>query len=76
MATKPATAPVLIPTTVGFLPTNQSRIAHTKAAVAVARLVTKNALPARPSAASPLPALNPNHPNQSRAAPIATKGIL
>src|ERR1035437_3550673 len=72
IATKPATAPVLTPTTVGLLSINQSIMNHVKAAAAAAICVTIRAFPASPSAASPLPALNPNQPTQSKPAPITT----
>ena len=76
MATKPATAPVQAPTVVHFLLTTQSMAAQVTAAMHVAICVTKNALAARPSAAKPLPALNPNQPSQSNAVPKKTKGML
>jgi len=72
MATNPATAPVLVPTIVGLPSLNQSRIAHVKAAAAAAIWVTIKAFAAKPSAANPLPALNPNQPIHSIAAPITT----
>src|SRR5665647_461839 len=72
IATKPPTAPVLIPTTVGRLSIIQSNSAHVNAAAAAAICVTINALAASPSAASPLPALNPNQPTHSKPAPITT----
>jgi uncharacterized protein (UPF0147 family) len=46
------------------------------AAAAAEVLVTKKAEPAIPSAASALPALNPNQPNHSRAAPRAVSAML
>ena len=52
MATKPATAPVAMPTAVGFLATSHSTTIQVKAAVAVATCVTSKAMPAVPSAAS------------------------
>ena len=45
-------------------------------AVAVAVWVVRKARPAVPSAASALPALNPNQPTQRRAAPITVRGRL
>ena len=66
IATKPATAPVHIPTTEGFPCILQSIIAHVKAAIAEAICVTRKALAAKPSAAKPLPALNPNQPNHNK----------
>ena len=76
MATSPATAPEAAPSTVGL-----PRIVHSvniqpSAAAAAAVLVAMNALAARPFASSALPALNPNQPNHSRAAPITVMGRL
>ena len=71
MATRPATAPVAAPSTVGLRVTIQSMTIHARAAMAVAVFVLMNALTASSFAASALPALNPNHPNQSSAAPIS-----
>ncbi|CCY66268.1 uncharacterized protein BN467_00715 [Prevotella sp. CAG:1124] len=76
MATSPATAPVHAPTVVGFLLHSQSMAIHTTAAVAVAICVTRNALAAIPSAASPLPALKPNHPSQRNDMPMNTNVML
>src|SRR5712691_590993 len=76
MATRPATAPDAAPRTVGL-----PRVAHSvniqpSAAAAVAVFVARKALAARPLASSALPALNPNQPNQSRAAPMTVMGRL
>src|SRR5574344_704616 len=76
MATNPATAPVHTPTVVGFLLSIQSITIHVMAATQVQRWVTRKALASRPSAVSPLPELNPNHPSHNRAAPINTKGTF
>ena len=76
MATSPATAPVQAPTVVGFLFTIQSMSIQVVAAAAVAIWVTRKALAARPSAARPLPALKPNHPNQRNDIPMNTKVML
>lgn len=76
MATNPATAPVQAPTVVGFLFTIQSMSIQVVAAAAVAIWVTRKALAARPSAARPLPALKPNHPNQRNDIPMNTKVML
>src|SRR5581483_3918436 len=70
MATRPATAPEMIPSTLGFLCTAHSANIHASAAVAVATWVTVMAMPARPSAANSEPALNPNQPTHSSAAPV------
>jgi len=69
MATKPATTPEAMPSTVGFLLITHSINIHARAAAAAEVLVTRKAEPAKPSATRALPALNPNQPNQSRAAP-------
>src|SRR5262249_56474672 len=76
MATSPATAPDAAPRTVGL-----PRVAHSvniqpSAAAAAAVLVARNALAASALASSALPALKPNQPNQSRAAPITVIGSL
>src|SRR5512136_2786705 len=76
MATRPATAPLAAPSTVGFpLPSHSANI-HESAAAAVAVLVATKALVASPFAASALPALKPNHPNHRSAAPMRTNGML
>src|SRR5437870_6836303 len=76
MATRPATAPLAAPSTVGFpLPTH-SAVIQESAAAAVAVFVATKALVASAFAASALPALNPNQPNQSSAAPTSTNGML
>src|SRR3954454_11308113 len=72
MATRPATAPAAAPTTLGLPVENQLRPVQKTAAAAVARCVTTKALEARPLAATALPALKPNQPNQRREAPITT----
>ena len=76
MATSPATAPVHAPTVVGFLLHVQSIIIQVTAAVAAATCVTRKALAASPSAPSPLPALNPNHPSQRNDMPMNTNVML
>src|SRR5262249_37573359 len=70
MATRPATAPVTRPSTVGFPLWAHSMKTQARPAEAAAVLVTANATAASPLAPRALPALNPNQPNQSRAAPI------
>src|SRR5580700_11930212 len=70
MATRPATAPDAMPSTLGLpLPTHSANI-QPSAAAAVANCVTSIAMPARPSAAPAEPALNPNQPTHSSEAPI------
>lgn len=72
IATNPATAPVHAPTVVGFLLHIQSIAIQVTAAAAAATCVTRKALAASPSAANPLPALNPNHPSHKNDVPINT----
>ena len=76
MATSPATAPVQVPTVVGFLFTSQSMVSHVIAAAAVAICVTRKALASRASAARPLPALKPNHPSHKNEVPKNTNIML
>src|SRR5438105_12866949 len=71
MATKPATAPDAIPSTDGLPFANHSANIHASAAAAVANWVTNIAMPARPSAATAEPALNPNQPTHSSDAPTS-----
>ncbi len=72
----PATAPVSAPIMLGLVSRlhamNNQAIIATEAAMSV----LTNAIAAIPFAASALPPLNPNHPNQSRPVPRATKAIL
>ena len=76
MATRPATAAVAPPSTVGLPRCSHSMNTQVSTAVAVAVLVVRKASPATPSAASSLPALKPNQPTQSSAAPITVSGRL
>src|SRR5438477_12581521 len=69
MATRPATAPAAAPSTLGCRLWYQLTVIQVSAAMAVAVLVTTNALVARVPAVTALPALKPNQPNQSRLAP-------
>src|SRR5512146_185610 len=75
-AASPATAPVIMPSVVGFLYFIQSSSDHVTPATAPAMWVTANALPARPEAFKALPALKPNQPNHSRPAPNTAYGRL
>lgn len=69
IATKPATAPDAAPT-VDALPVWAHEInIHVTAAMPVAICVATNALVAFVPAQAAEPALKPNHPNHSRAAP-------
>ena len=54
----------------------KKKVISVLAAAAVAIWVTRKAFAAKPSAARPLPALNPNHPNQRNYIPMNTKVIL
>src|ERR1043165_5027501 len=74
IATSPATAPAAAPSTLGRRCTAQLTVIQVSAAIAVAVLVLTNACAARPPDVSADPALNPNQPNQSSAAPSTTIG--
>ena len=73
MATRPATAPVTMPRTLGFPCLIHSITIQVIAAVAVENCVTSMAIPAAPSAATALPALNPNQPTHNIEAPTTVK---
>src|SRR2546426_9730392 len=74
MATRPATAPAAAPITLGCFLCHQLTVIQVRAAMAVAVLVTTNALVASAPAPRALPALKPNQPNQSKAAPSTVMG--
>src|SRR5215470_10102128 len=76
MATRPTTMAVAQPTAVGLPDRIRSRKVHTTSVPAGASIVVTNARPAIGLAASALPALKPNQPNQSRPAPRSTNGTL
>src|SRR5829696_5134779 len=76
MATRPTTAPTQKPTTEGFFPLNTSKNIQDKPAAAAAVFVVKKADTAVAFAPNAEPALNPNHPNQSKPVPIKTYGIF
>src|SRR5438132_10041376 len=76
MATSPATAPDAAPTVVAFPCLIHSGMIQPRTAVAVARCVATNALPASPPEESALPALKPNQPNHRIDAPRTTNGTL
>src|ERR1051326_5254212 len=76
MATNPATQPEIAPSTLGLPLRIHSIKVHPSAAAAAPKCVATNALVARPDAASALPALKPNQPNQSRHAPITLSTML
>src|SRR6185503_14128361 len=75
IATRPTTAPVTIPSTLGLLSIQLNNI-QTTAAAAAAVLVVTRALTANPLAASALPPLKPNHPIHSKPAPSTVNGML
>src|SRR5438552_14231653 len=70
IATSPATAPDIPPSTLGFPLCSHSMTAQERAAAAVAKCVATKADTPRPLAATALPALKPNQPTQSNAAPM------
>src|SRR5512141_66257 len=69
-ATSPATAPEIAPRALGLPLCIHSAADHPTTAAAAAKCVATNALVASPPADSALPALNPNHPTHSSAAPM------
>src|SRR5271168_5269476 len=73
IATRPATAPEAMPSTLGLPLLTHSANIQPSAAAAVANCVTSIAMPARPSAAPADPALNPNQPTHNNEAPIRVK---
>ena len=76
IATNPTTAPMAAPIADGLRPRRQSNTTQVIMAMADAVLVLRKARTAIESAANEEPALNPNQPNQSMAAPNKTKGTL
>src|ERR1700756_4028899 len=76
IATRPATAPEAVPSTVGLPRDIHSDAIQPSAAAAAAVLVVTNAFTATPEASSALPALNPTQPNQRRPAPMTVSGRL
>src|SRR3954469_19457174 len=76
MATKPATAPEMAPSTDGLPLVIHSANVQPSAAAAVAICVTAMAMPARPLAPTAEPALNPNQPTHSRDAPMTASDRL
>src|SRR5438093_5455302 len=75
-ATRPTTMAVAPPTAVGFFPRATSSSVHATSVAAGASIVVVNARAASPLAATALPALKPNHPNQSSPAPSSVNGTL
>ena len=76
MATRPATAPEQMPTTVGLPFSAHSTSIQVKAATAVAIWVTNIAIPACMPAVTAEPALKPNQPTQRREAPMKVSTML
>ena len=76
MATRPAMAPEAAPRVVALPSRTRSTISQAATAVDAATWVLMNAMPAEPPALIAEPALNPNQPNHSRAAPSTTSGML
>src|SRR6516162_5558142 len=70
IATRPATAPEIQPSTEGLPLASHSANIQPSAAAAVAICVTAIAMPARPFEATADPALKPNQPTHSSEAPI------
>src|SRR5262249_27422180 len=70
MATSPATAPEIMPSTDGFLATSHSEHIQPSEAAAVAICVAAAAMPAFGEAVTAEPALKPNQPTQSSEAPM------
>src|SRR5688572_32348464 len=75
-ATRPTTIAVAQPTAVGLPERMMSRNVQTTSVAAGANIVVANARPAIGLAASALPALKPNQPNQSNPEPSSTNGTL
>ena len=76
MATRPTTRPVEAPTRVGFFSLITSSSIQGEHCACRRDAGGHEREPQGPSAASALPALNPNHPNHRIVAPRTTKGIL
>src|ERR1700735_5051402 len=76
IATRPATAPEQMPTTVGLPRCAHSTNIQVRAATAVAIWVTVMAIPATTPAETAEPALKPNQPTQSSEAPMKVRTTL
>src|SRR5690349_16296741 len=76
ITTNPATAPEQKPRTLGLPRVMYSAMAHTKEAVAVARVVVMKAFAAMPSAATALPALKPYQPTHNIPVPTIQRTML
>src|SRR5688500_18390055 len=76
ITTKPATAPEIAPRTVGLPDLIHSMNIHPSVAAAAAKCVAISALLAKAPALSAEPALKPNQPTHSRAAPMTEMTTL
>src|ERR1019366_2092398 len=76
IATKPATAPEMPPSTLGLPVLSHSAASQVSAAAAAPKCVATNALVARGEEAKALPALKPNQPTHSKHAPTTLSTIL
>src|ERR1700730_7401942 len=76
IAPKPATAPEMAPSTLGFPPRNHSAALHPTTAAAAPKWVATKALVARLPEPSALPALNPNQPTHNNEAPTKLSTTL
>ena len=76
MATRPATAPEMMPSTDGLPRVAHSANIQASAAAAAANWVTAIAMPALALAPTAEPALKPNQPTHSSAAPITGRRRL
>src|SRR5438067_1724480 len=76
IATRPATAPVQMPMTVGLPRTAHSTNIQVSAATAVAICVTVIAMPATTLLATAEPALKPNQPTHNSEAPMKVSTML
>ena len=76
IATRPAMAPVIMPSVVGRLLKIQSSTAQVSRGRGRRHVRGDEGDAARPPAVSALPALKPNQPNQSSAAPRTANGRL
>src|SRR5271166_3081654 len=76
IATSPATAPDIAPNALGFPRFHHSAALQPTVAAAAPKWVATKALVARAPADRALPALKPNHPTQSKHAPIKLRTTL
>src|SRR3954452_3889700 len=76
IATRPATAPEMMPRTLGFLVAIHSANIQASAAAAVAIWVAAIAMPALTLEVTAEPALKPNQPTQRSEAPITDRTRL